>query len=166
MVFVDMDGVLADLFNHMAEIHDVDHYNHMAKAQWEEFFRKSDPYHLFADLPPFPTANELLRMVVDIFGGYRILSSPLNFDLENSIAGKKAWLEKNIQVPADQQIFDHEKFKYAVQKNGTPNILIDDWKVNIDLWNQAGGIGVKFQSDENSLDALKKTLMEIRARFC
>jgi 5'(3')-deoxyribonucleotidase len=160
-----MDGVLADMFNHVADLHDVDHYNEMSKDQWEEFLRDTDAYHLFRTLPAFPTANALLEMVVELFGGYRILSSPLGYDREGSIAGKKDWLEQHITVPADGWIFDHDKFKYARQDDGTPNILIDDWKKNIVPWREHGGLGIKYQADEDDLETLRAELSEIRARL-
>jgi 5'(3')-deoxyribonucleotidase len=157
IVYVDMDGVLADLFNHVGDIHDVDHYNQMSDQQWENFFKNTNAYHLFRDLPPFPSANKLLRIVRGMAGGYTILSSPLNFDRAGSIKGKREWLSKHITVPADNIVFEHEKYKYAV-KNGIPNILIDDYGVNIKKWRAAGGIGIKYQADENSLEDLAQEL--------
>lgn len=157
IVYVDMDGVLADLFNHVGDIHDVDHYNQMTDQQWETFFKNTNAYHLFKDLPPFLTANKLLRIVRGMAGGYTILSSPLNFDRKGSIKGKREWLSKHINVPADNIIFEHDKYKYAV-RNGKPNILIDDWGVNIKKWRAAGGIGIKYQADENSLEELAQEL--------
>ena len=161
IVYVDMDGVLADLYNHAAEIHDVDHYNQMTKEEWEAFFRDSDAYHLFRDIDPFPTANKLLEIVKHYAGGYRILSSPLNFDREGSIKGKREWLAKHIKVPADKIVFEHDKYKYAVQPNGTPNILIDDYGVNTRAWDAAGGIAIKYQADEDTLDKVVKTLVKV-----
>lgn len=161
IVYVDMDGVLADLYNHAAEIHDVDHYNQMTKDQWESFFKDSDAYHLFRDIQPFSTANELLQLVKNYAGGYRILSSPLNFDREGSIKGKREWLAKHINVPADKIVFEHDKYKYAVQHDGTPNILIDDYGVNTRAWDNAGGIAIKYQADEDSLDKVVKVLVKV-----
>ncbi len=156
-VYVDMDGVLADLFNHVGDIHDVDHYNQMTDQQWEDFFKNTNAYHLFKNLPPFPTANRLLRMVRGMAGGYTILSSPLNFDRAGSIKGKREWLSKHITVPPDHIVFEHDKYKYAA-KNGVPNILIDDWGVNVKKWRAAGGIAIKYQADENTLEELAKEL--------
>lgn len=160
IVYVDMDGVLADLYSHAAELSDVDHYNDMTPAQWESFFKDSDAYHLFRIIKPFSTANELLRLVTKYAGGYRILSSPLSFDKAGSIKGKREWLAKHISVPADKIVFEHDKYKYAVQPDGTPNILIDDYGVNTRAWDQAGGTAVKYQADESPVsiveDALKK----------
>jgi len=161
IVYVDMDGVLADLYNHAAEIHDVDHYNDMTKDQWESFFKDSDAYHLFRDIQPFNTANQLLKLVKKYAGGYRILSSPLSFDREGSIKGKREWLSKHITVPADKIVFEHDKYKYAVQPDGTPNILIDDYGVNTRAWDSAGGIAVKYQADEDSLSKVVKVLEKV-----
>jgi len=157
-VYVDMDGVLADLFNHAGSVNNVEHYNQMTQAQWEEFFKNSNAYELFKNLPVFPTANKLLQMVVNYAGGYNILSSPLNFDRAGSIKGKREWLSKHINVPADQIIFEHEKYKYAVSADGTPNVLIDDYGVNIRKWADAGGIAIKYQADEDSLQKVFKAL--------
>lgn len=161
IVYVDMDGVLADLYNHAAELHDVDHYNQMTPKQWEEFFKDSDAYHLFRDIDPFSTANDLLSIVKNYAGGYRILSSPLNFDREGSIKGKREWLAKHIKVPADKIVFEHDKYKYAVQPNGTPNILIDDYGVNTRAWDQAGGIAVKYQADEDPVSKVVNVLKKV-----
>jgi putative chitinase len=157
-VYVDMDGVLADLFNHAGSVNDVEHYNQMTQAQWEEFFKNSNAYELFRKLPVFPSANKLLQMVVNYAGGYNILSSPLNFDKAGSIKGKREWLSKHINVPADKIIFEHEKYKYAVNADGTPNVLIDDYGVNIRKWADAGGIAIKYQADEDSLQKVFKAL--------
>jgi hypothetical protein len=159
--FVDMDGVLADLYNYAAEIHDVDHYNEMTKEDWESFFKDSDAYHLFRDIPVFSNANEILNLVKEYAGGYCILSSPLGFDREGSIKGKREWLSKNINVPADKIVFEHDKYKYAVQSDGTPNILIDDYRVNTIAWDKAGGIAIKFQNDEDSIDKITDVLEKV-----
>ena len=161
IVYVDMDGVLADLYSHAAEISNVEHYNQMTPEQWESFFKDSDAYHLFRDIGMFPTANQLLELVKKYAGGYRILSSPLNFDREGSIKGKREWLAKNINVPADKIVFEHEKYKYAVQPDGTPNILIDDYGVNTRAWDAAGGTAIKYQADEDSLDKVVQVLAKV-----
>ena len=40
----------------------------------------------------------------------------------------------------------------------TPNILIDDRTKIIQQWQQAGGYGIKFQADEDSLNVVKQGL--------
>jgi 5'(3')-deoxyribonucleotidase len=166
IVYVDMDGVLADLFNHVGKLHNVAHYNEIDSNQWEHFFKNVNAYKLFQELPAFPTANRLLQLVKRYAGGYTILSSPLNFDRAGSIKGKTEWLSEHITVPPDNVIFEHEKYKYATQDNGTPNVLIDDFNRNINAWKSHGGIGIKYQADENNLstvvNGLRKAMQTIK----
>lgn len=158
-IFVDMDGVLADLFGYAAEQHAVESYKYIDSIQWEQFLSKTDAEHLFANLPAFPIANQIVEMVVELAGEYRILSSPLTYDKAGSIRGKKQWLAKNIQIPAVEQIFETEKHIYAFQPRGIPNILIDDFGKNIALWNRHGGLGIKHRSDRNTLEELRTKLI-------
>jgi 5'(3')-deoxyribonucleotidase len=155
VVYVDMDGVLADLFNYAATLQNVDHYQKMTDEETEKFFRSTNAYELFSSIPMFSTANRLLKMVSELAGGYTILSSPLSYDTEGSIRGKREWLHKNITVLSDGVIFEKDKAKYAVSADGTPNILIDDWGTNVRNWNAAGGKAIKYQADEDSFEDLR-----------
>lgn len=158
IIWIDMDGVLCDLFNHVAEIHDVDHYNEMTKEEWDEFLEHTDAYSLFLDLPSFPTSNEIVDMIINYFGEYQIMTSPLNFDPMSSIEGKSEWLDNNIVNQPVKRVYEHDKYKYATQPDGTPNVLIDDWGVNITKWAEAGGIAIKYQTDEEDMHALNVKL--------
>jgi hypothetical protein len=89
------------------------------------------------------------------------LSSPNIYNTKDSIKGKREWLENNVNVPINKIIFDHEKYKYATQKNGTPNILIDDFSNNTRLWKKQGGIAIKYQADEDSLEKVEDLLKKI-----
>ena len=157
-IYLDLDGVLADLFGHVKDLHGVDHYKKISKIEFEKFLTDVNAEELFAALPAFPITDQIVKLVSDLAGGYTILSSPLEFDEQGSIRGKKIWLKNHIKIPADGYIFESKKYLYAVQADGTPNILIDDYQKNISAWNQHGGIGIKFQSDEDSLDKLRKKL--------
>lgn len=156
-----MDGVLADLYNYAAEIHDVEHYHHMTKPQWEHFFQNSNAYDLFRNLPPFPSNRHLLDLAKKYAGGYSILSSPLNYDIMGSTRGKVVWIKEYLDYKPETAVFESEKYKYAVQKDGTPNILVDDYRINTDAWNKAGGIAIKYQADEDSLDKVESILKKV-----
>jgi len=158
-VYIDMDGVLVDLYNYIGKKLGVD-YNKITQKQWNDFYRNVDAYELFKNAPTFPSTNKLIQTVKDVVGGYTILSKPLGFDRNGSIKGKKEWLAKHISVTPDEVIFEDNKAKYAVS-NDTPNILIDDFGQNIQKWNAAGGIGVKYRADKDNLsdvfNAIKMT---------
>lgn len=164
IIFVDMDGVLANLYGYAAEIHDVETYNEITPEQWQVFFKGSNAYYLFRDLPIFANANTLLSMIKSYAGGYNILSSPLSFDRAGSIKGKREWIENHIKVKPNKIIFEHEKYKYAVQHD-TPNILIDDYGINITAWKNAGGIGIKFQNDQDSPDKIEVILKTVFGKY-
>ena len=98
-------------------------------------------------------------MVKKFTGGkFSINTSPLRGDHENSAKYKKLWISINIENP-DDIVFTVRKESYATDKGtGTPNILIDDRPVNIQRWQAAGGYGILYQANRNSLDTVKKGL--------
>jgi len=163
IVYVDMDGVLADFFGEVAREHDV--------AYWREIHRKdlgidqiAQEPEFFTKLPVLPNAGRLMQGVIQLSGKYSILSSPLLSNVEDSSREKADWLERHLKNHQPQAvIFDHEKYKFARQADGTPNILIDDWDTNIRLWEANGGIGILYK-DEKYQQALHKLSAALRGR--
>jgi hypothetical protein len=161
-VYVDMDGVIADLFKYIAIHYKVNHYKEVSDELMQKFFKDANAEKLFASLPKFATADHLTQGLTKIAGGYNICSSPLQFDKEGSIRGKKVWLQKNLKSKPMREFFTHDKAQYATQPDGTPNILIDDYKKNINAWNAAGGIGIRFKAESMDVNAVLK---EVEAAF-
>ena len=84
-------------------------------------------------------------LIKKVKGKYKICTSPLADD-PNSEKHKRTWVEKNLAFfPPEEVIVTHNKPKWAKQEDGTPNILIDDYGVNINNWEEAGGIGFKYK---------------------
>jgi len=165
IVYVDMDGVLADFFGEVAQAHDV--------GYWREIHRKdlgidqiAQEPGFFEMLPRLPNAGRLMRGVLRLNNDrYSILSSPLMSNVEDSSREKSEWLEKHLpNHPPQAIIFDHEKYKFARQADGTPNILIDDWDTNIRLWEANGGIGILYRDTECDR-ALKQLQAALHGRF-
>lgn len=164
-VFLDMDGVLCDFFEEYAKLagNPKDgsgryNYRNIPAAKTDPTLNKMIGTDFFARLPKFPTADSLVNMVVKIFGHYNICSSPLRGDHENSAHHKKVWLRDNLSVQPSRVIITPNKAKHATQPDGTPNVLIDDRGSNITAWEAAGGVGIKYQADEDSLDVVVKGL--------
>jgi hypothetical protein len=85
-------------------------------------------------------------------------------EVEQSSDEKAEWLRHHLGDHQPQAIiFDHEKYKFACQADGTPNILIDDWDTNIKLWEQNGGIGILYK-DKDCNEALKKLYAAIHGK--
>ena len=151
IIYIDLDGVLADLYGHAQRHLDVEHYSMITDAEFNKWFADANAEELFASLNPFPTNKKLLSYVKNLAGSFNILSSPLNFDREGSIRGKRHWLATYVKDGPKEAIFEHRKYLYAKQPNGTPNILIDDFGKNTALWEEHGGIAIKYQADKDEL---------------
>ena len=156
-VYLDMDGVLADFFSEYAVLAGLpagSSYRDIPPAKTDPTLNKMEGTDFFARLPKFSTADSLVSMVVELFGHYHICSSPLRGDFENSEYQKRRWIKRHLNPQPRDIIITPRKEKHAVQSNGTPNILIDDRGDNITKWEAAGGIGIKYQADEDSLSTI------------
>lgn len=155
-VYLDMDGVLADFFAEYAKLAGVTSgsYRDIPPAKTDPTLNKMVGTDFFARLPKFPTADTLVNLTVKTFGGYSICSSPLRGDHAGSEHYKKVWIGQHLRPGPDEIIITSRKEKYAVQPDGTPNILVDDRGTNITHWEHAGGIGIKYQADEDPLSVI------------
>jgi len=162
-VYLDMDGVLADFFGGVEKMYGVEHWkqltNDKTKDLKKEVIDRITGTDFFATLPKFPTADALIDMVKKFTGGrFSINTSPLRGDHENSGKYKKVWISNNIEQPAEI-IVTGRKETYAKDKGtGTPNILIDDRPINIQKWQAAGGYGILYQANRDSLNKVKQAL--------
>jgi len=162
VVYLDMDGVIADFFGGVEKMYGVKHWkeltNDKTKDLKKEVINRIVGSDFFATLPKFPTADQLIALIKSATGGkFSILTSPLIGDHENSATQKKIWISKNIEKP-DEIIVSGRKEKWAKQKDGTPNILIDDRPVNIDRWTAKGGFGILYQANKDSIIKVQSEL--------
>ena len=164
IVYVDMDGVLADFFGGVEKLYGVEHWKDLTSSKDEgglkqEVINRITGTDFFATLPEFPTADQLIAMVKKFTGGtFSILTSPLRGDHENSTKYKKIWITQHIANP-EQVIVTGRKEAYAKDKaSGTPNILIDDRPTNIERWQNAGGYGILYQANRDQLTKVQQAL--------
>ncbi len=163
IVYLDMDGVLADFFGGVEKMYGVEHWkeltNDKTKDLKKEVIDRITGTDFFATLPKFDDADGLIDMIKKFTGGkFSINTSPLRGDRENSGKYKKVWIQNNIDTP-DEIVVTGSKELYAKDKaSGTPNILIDDRPINIQKWQAAGGYGILYQANRDSLDKVKKGL--------
>jgi len=161
-VYLDMDGVLADFFKGLQDKYDADHWKAIDNIQRALDCLKDTDF--FYHLKPFDTSKQLIWSVRHLTGDdWGICSSPLRGDDYNSAYWKRRWLEKYGWEPVKSQniVFTANKHKYAVSPiDGKPNILVDDKPSNIDRWVQAGGIGIRYQANEDDLNEYLLPLLE------
>ena len=107
----------------------------------------------WAHLPWMPNGKELW----DFIAPYEpfILTSPMQ---KGSEIGKAFWIDSNLS-PAPEKVFmSHEKYNWALDENGEPSILIDDWSKNIVPWAKKGGIAIQHVNANTSvtIETLRK----------
>lgn len=167
-IYLDMDGVLADFFHEYAKLagvpadkfgkHD---YRSIPPAKEDPTLDKMVGTDFFGRLPKFSTADSLVQLVLSYVPEYNICSSPLRGDHANSGHWKKVWISKNLSPQPKDIVITGQKERWATNPDGSPNILIDDRGSNIQKWIAKGGIGIKYQADEDSLDKVVQGLAHV-----
>lgn len=146
LIYVDMDGVLADFFGEVARQHHVKKFREVNKGGISQRAKKTG---FFRNLPLLPNAKHLIKGILQRARNYNILSSPLMSDIEGSAEEKTQWIHQHFEAtPPAEILFTHEKYQYAVRPDGSANILIDDYPTNIALWRSWGGIGILYKDAE------------------
>lgn len=160
-IYLDMDGVLADFFAEYAVLAGLPRgssYRDIPPAKQDPTLEKMVGTDFFSRLPKFPTADNLVQLVLSYAPYYNICSSPLRGDHANSEVHKRAWIKKNLSPQPREIIITGQKERHATNADGSPNILIDDRGTNIVAWRARGGIGIKYQADEDNLDVVAQGL--------
>jgi hypothetical protein len=163
-IYLDMDGVLADFFAEYAKLAGVENYRDIPPASADPTLNKMVGTDFFSRLPKFSTADSLVKLVLKYVKSYGICSSPLRGDFKNSEQHKRIWIKKHLNPQPTEIIITSQKERHAVNADGSPNILIDDRGVNIVAWRARGGIGIKYQADEDSLDVVARGLAHAYGR--
>jgi len=156
VIYLDMDGVIADFFGGIEDLYNVDHWKSIKDK--DKVFVDLRNTDFFNTLNTFPTTSALIERVRNISSEndirWGINSSPLRGDKYNSAYWKRVWLQRFGYMPPDLDdlVFTENKHKFAKDPvDRRPNILIDDKPENIDNFNAAGGIGIRYQANQDDL---------------
>ena len=153
-IYLDMDGVIADFFGGIERRFGANHWKSIQDR--EVAFATLANTDFFYTLDTFNETNSIIKFVKKISkDDWGICSSPLRGDTMNSAYWKRQWLTRWDYLPplVENIIFTGNKHKYAINPlNRKPNILIDDKPENITRWEKAGGIGIRFQANEDDVE--------------
>ena len=140
VVYLDMDGVIADFEKRYKELFHMEPREAEKNNKFKPFFKEFIANNNFATLEVMPGTDLGLKFLKNADVPVEILSSTAKEEYYNDISKQKSlWLQKHgINYPA---IFVPGK-RFKKDYAGPDKILIDDTKVNIDQWNEAGGIGI------------------------
>jgi hypothetical protein len=151
MIFLDMDGVLADFNKHAINIFGMLPEEYQRIYGPSEFWNKlrTDP-NFFANLEPLPDAMDLFNGVKHL--PHAILTG-IPKDEKNDSKQKIDWAHKFIDKDINVICCLRSK-KFTFCKPG--DILIDDIPSYSKKWENAGGIFIHHTSAANTLKTLKE----------
>ena len=145
-----MDGVIVDFFKGLEKFHGVKHW----KMLEEDSILALKDTDFFYTLEPFETSAKLMEHIMSSGWNWGINTSPLRADHYNSAYWKRRWLEYYGWFPGSKRfVVTGRKENHATRKlDGKPNILVDDKPSNIKAWESKGGIGIRYQANEDDLE--------------
>ena len=166
MIYVDMDGVLANLYDYMtlrmfqktfinisSEEKDMLKSTFRNKEAFDKFFPEG-PEKMFEDLEPYPFNQTLIGVVKDFANEYTILSRPSALDVEGTKRAKRKWVERHLSFcPPKEVLLVQDK---TANGRAPGNILIDDYDSFLTKWTEEKGHSIEFKAwTFNSLDHVK-----------
>ena len=158
--YVDMDGVLADFYNPFNKMAGVSNWNQADQKTLQATLQKiRERDDFWINLEVLPDADRLLNGIIELAGEYVILSKAMAGD-KNVEKQKRQWVQSKLSIqPVDTIIMpaNADKSVYAKKSDGTPNVLIDDFGVNIKKWASAGGTAIKHKDGR-----VEGTLQQLR----
>ena len=147
ILYVDMDGVLADFYGPFNKMAGVSSWKDASKDTVSQVLRDiTKQKDFWINLDVLSDVPKLMSAIKTLFNGqYKILSKALAGD-KRVMSQKKQWVQSNLAMQPNETIImpaTADKGMYAKQGDGTANILIDDFGYNIKKWESAGGIGIQ-----------------------
>jgi len=157
-IFLDMDQVLVDFYAGTKAILGYD---------WET--KTGDPIEeagrnkqivgptFWQELPPMPDYMELWEFVRP-YDPYILSATPCWKD-PYVYVGKRAWIQRYLQIPQERIHIVNRTDKHIFAYHGEEqNLLIDDRKDNVEHFIQAGGLGILHIDAVSTVSQLKNIL--------
>lgn len=165
IIFLDMDGVLADFNGAMIKHFGVP-FDQVGGGDAKERWRliSSELPDVYANLDTLPDADALVAAVTEVCVEYDAIPGiltaiPKYGRLPNAQKHKYEWTR--VRWPHLCKNFNIGPFAVDKQKHARPgHILIDDSELNIPQWQACGGYGILHVSAENSIQQLKQYVEE------
>jgi beta-phosphoglucomutase-like phosphatase (HAD superfamily) len=152
MIWLDMDGVLADFDGHYQACFGVKptRWPEPDTVDWKLIASVPDFY---LNLPLMPGAKELFRFVDELGVGTGILTG-VPKEIDESSNHKIEWAAKPEHFPHVMVRCCRSRNKF---KHGKPgHVLVDDYLKYRDAWVDMGGIFVHHTSAESSIQQLRE----------
>ncbi len=154
-MYLDLDGVLANFEKAVTKVTKQYYWGDYSEEFWR--YIEKEP-HFFYNLDVLPDALAMFDQIyyahasnVEILTA---LPHPTGL-LNTADQDKRAWVADivNPNVKVNTIIGGKNKVKYLEDNSGA--VLVDDSKRNIDLWFEAGGIGILHTDSHSTIEKLK-----------
>ena len=158
IVYIDMDGVVADFDGKVKQISDgryqsdPDYTKGMMWRDIKNWDAHVEPW--FESLPKMDGADQLVDFITSNFERVKFLTATGSTPKDGP-AQKRRWLEKN--YPGLEAIAVGASAQKAVYANPRA-ILVDDRDKSIDPWTRAGGVGILYTNASQAIKELQKFL--------
>ena len=155
-IYFDMDGVLADFDGGVLEYcgfpnisqNDPNKPEGFDNKLWAEIKKVG---HFYWHLKPMPGAIEMFNTLYEKYGDKVEILTGIPKPKRGILTAKEdkeAWVSRHLSEKIIVNVvYREEKTDFA----GEGKILIDDYLKNVDEWENAGGIGIAFESAEKVL---------------
>jgi len=152
MIYLDLDGVVADFYKRYIDLYNVVP-SEVSRKEFDLHFAHFIETRQFETLELMPGAIELIEFLRGLDVPTEILSSTSNEKRHADISEQKLnWLKEH-QIDFKSNLVPGKRLKKTY---ANPNsILIDDTPQNIDQWRQQGGIGILHKNVTTTLGILK-----------
>jgi hypothetical protein len=153
IVFLDLDGVMADFEGYFESHFGFRHDSVSDKEMW----RLIDAHeNFFGSLPPLPGALTFCDTLYDSWGGLPIiLTACPRTNYFKAAIQKRDWVHNHISKRLHVLPVMGGKNKCLFMKQ-RGDVLIDDFEKNIVPWREMGGVGIVHTSFEDTLAKLKE----------
>lgn len=154
MLYIDMDGVLADFDRSI-----IQHLGGSCEEVGDERIQAEVPRikDFWINIPPIPDMRELWEFVAP-FNPF-ILTARASWDHDACVEAKPKWIANHLpDFPQDRLLIVRrsEKARYALNYDNSPAVLVDDFTINTSEWSRRGGHPILHISARSSINDLKR----------
>ena len=151
IIFLDMDGVLADFDKYVCETHGFE-----TKEKWNDNWAGL-PERMFNELEKMPDADQLVEYTKP-YSPQILTAMPKRDKVRFARMDKMRWAKRHYGFHSWEVnvVYREEKLMYATAEQYSPNILVDDNHKNIEEWKKQGGAGILHTSTETTIIELQK----------
>lgn len=157
-IFVDLDGVMSDFDGFFLQEFGVETKDVTKKEMWR-LIHEYDRF--FLKMPVMAGAYQLYE-ALPYDTEIAILTSAGTSNYAAVAEQKKAWvkeyIDKDMLVICVKDGLDKASM---VQNKG--DILIDDWRLNCEAWEAAGGVAVKYENAAQAINDLRALFIKEKA---